>query len=428
MIWGYVMRITGQPRKRGSFLRILLLGLAAARPVFAQGLTESIENALNVGGGKFNIDLRYRFEYVDQANLPEVAKADTLRARIGYLTPTFQGFQAFAEYEGTQDIFSNDYNSTWNDKTRHPVISDPQKNEVNQLWIAYSGVPETVFKVGRQRIIFDNHRFIGNVVWRQLEQTYDSIVITNTSLPDTTITAGYLWKVQDVTSRTIGMNSPVFNIAYTGFPYGKLIVHGEWLDYDNARESYPTQTFNTLSNSTQTVGVRFEGTTSLTDNIKALYAAEYAWQEDYADNPKDFKVDYWMAEGGLDLWGFVFKGSFEELGSDNGQGFRTPLATLHAFQGWADKFLVTPPDGIRDVYGTLKTSLYGVDIWFVYHDFRDDTGNIRYGEEFDVQVEKKFGKHYALLFKFADYNSSNPKAFAGNVDTQKWWLQMGISF
>jgi len=124
----------------------------------------------------------------------------------------------------------------------------------------------------------------------------------------------------------------------------------------------------------------------------------------------------------------VVKGVFEELGSDNGQGFRTPLATLHAFQGWADKFLVTLADGIRDVYGTVKTSLYGVDLWFVYHDFRDDTGRIGYGEEFDVQVEKKFGKHYALLFKFADYNASNPRGFSGNVDTQKWWLQAGISF
>lgn len=133
MIWGYVMRITGQPRNRCSFLRILLLGLATARPVFAEGLNESIEKALNVGGGKFNIDLRYRFEYVDRANLPEIGKADTIRARIGYLTPTFHGLQAFAEYEGNQDIFTNDYNSTWNDKIRHPVIADPQKNEVNQL-------------------------------------------------------------------------------------------------------------------------------------------------------------------------------------------------------------------------------------------------------------------------------------------------------
>lgn len=422
------MRITDRLPGRGGFVRLFILGLSAASPSFAGGLEETLEKALSAGGGKINIDLRYRFEYVDQKNLTETAEADTVRTRIGYLAPAFRGLRAFAEYEGNQDIFGNDYNSTWNDKTRHPVIADPQKNEVNQLWIAYSGLPATVLKVGRQRIALDNHRFIGNVVWRQLEQTYDAVTIANTSLPDTTITVGYIWKVQDSTSRTIGLNAPILNIAYTGFPYGKLVVHGEWLDYDNRNESFPTRTFNTLTNSTQTVGIRFDGATPITDEIKALYAAEYAWQEDYADNPKDFKVDYRLAEGGLDLWSFVVKGAFEELSSDRGQGFRTPLATLHAFQGWADKFLVTPPDGVRDVYGTVKTSLYGVDLWFVYHDFRDDTGSVRYGEEFDVQVEKKFGRHYALLFKFADYNSSNPRAFAGNVDTQKWWLQAGVSF
>jgi hypothetical protein len=196
------MRVFRQPLSSGSFAGILMLGLGATDLAFAEGFNESIEKALTVGGGKINIDLRYRFEYVDQANLPETAKADTIRTRIGYLAPTFHGLQAFAEYEGNQDIFSNDYNSTWNDKTRYPLIADPQKNELNQLWLAYSGLPETVLKVGRQRIIFDNHRFIGNVVWRQLEQTYDAIAITNKSLPDTTITAGYIWKVQDVTSRT----------------------------------------------------------------------------------------------------------------------------------------------------------------------------------------------------------------------------------
>ena len=41
---------------------------------------------------------------------------------------------------------------------------------------------------------------------------------------------------------------------------------------------------------------------------------------------------------------------YEVLGADNGVGFATPLATGHKFQGWADKFLTTPGDGIEDVY------------------------------------------------------------------------------
>lgn len=409
--------------------RLACIVMALPGASMADSFDETVEKALQVGGGKFNFDLRYRFEYVDQKGIPDQAQADMARLRVGYLTPEFMGFKAFAEYEGNFDIFSNEYNSTRNGKLRNPVIADPQHNEVNQLWLSYGGVPGTEIKAGRQRIVFDNHRFVGDVIWRQLQQTYDAVTISNKLLPDTTVTAGYIWKVQDIFSRTYGMNSPIFNIAYTGLPFGKLVVHGEWLDYDNRNEIFPyPPLFDTFSNSTQTVGARFDGGIPITENIKALYTAEYAWQSDYAENPKQFEVDYYLADAGINLYGFIFRGAYEHLGSENGQGFRTPLATLHAFQGWADKFLVTPAKGIQDVYGTFQTSLMGVDFMFVYHDFRSDNGDLRYGDEFDVQVKKDFGKHYSLLFKFADYHADNNAAFLGNADTQKWWLQAGINF
>ena len=50
------------------------------------------------------------------------------------------------------------------------------------------------------------------------------------------------------------------------------------------------------------------------------------------------------------------------LGGDNGSGnraFQTPLATKHAFQGWADQFLTTPADGIEDAYLGVTAPLLG---------------------------------------------------------------------
>ena len=47
-------------------------------------------------------------------------------------------------------------------------------------------------------------------------------------------------------------------------------------------------------------------------------------------------------------------------GADKGApftSFQTLLATLHKFQGWADKFLTTPPNGIRDLYGSAGYTL-----------------------------------------------------------------------
>ena len=57
-----------------------------------------------------------------------------------------------------------------------------------------------------------------------------------------------------------------------------------------------------------------------------------------------------LLEGGLTfrevrLW----RSGYELLGSDGVTvAFSTPLATLHAFEGWADKFLATPAAGITD--------------------------------------------------------------------------------
>ena len=55
-------------------------------------------------------------------------------------------------------------------------------------------------------------------------------------------------------------------------------------------------------------------------------------------------------------------GGYELLGSDDGKvAFNTPLATKHKFNGWADKFLGTPKEGLEDVYLTAKGKVSGVN-------------------------------------------------------------------
>ena len=427
----------------GTLLALALASAGAqAEAPAPSAFDKTIEDALNLGGGEYgkvNFDLRWRYEYVDQdtAKTPSPAEASTARLRVGYLSPEFLGFKVFGEYEGNQDIGVNDYNSGRNGKLKYPVVADPQINEVNQLWVSYGGVPKSLFKVGRQRLIFDNHRFIGNVIWRQMEQTYDAATVTTTLIPRTTATAGYLFGVQDILSHYARMNSPVLNVNFdTG--YGKLIGYGYWLDF---RDKGPEGGRNALTGapsyakSNKTYGIRFDSGaagTPINDWLKALYTLEYAHQQNYEDNPKTYETDYWLAEGGLDIYGVTLKAAWEQLGADNGVGFQTPLATLHAFQGWADLFLATPKNGIRDMYGTLKYTLFGVDLMAVYHEFSDQHGGQDYGREVDLQAEKKFGKHYAVLLKYADFVAD--PGIAGNpalsklVDTQKFWIQGSVAF
>lgn len=50
---------------------------------------------------------------------------------------------------------------------------------------------------------------------------------------------------------------------------------------------------------------------------------------------------------------------WEALGGDDdaqGKALRTPLASPHGFNGWADRFLTTPDAGLDVLYVVAKTS------------------------------------------------------------------------
>ena len=417
------MSIQNKPKR--FFLKPLataILTLSISAPVLADfdEFNDSVENVLKFGQdenkyGQVQFDLRYRYENANEENVTrDTANANTMRLRLGYLTPEFFGVQGFAEYEGNLAM-QEDYNSVRNGQTQYSVIADPEKQELNRLWMTYKGIPDTEIKGGRQRIKIDDDRFIGNVGWRQMEQTFDSAVITNESLPNTTIKAGYIGRVKTILSTTETMTTPFVNVGYKIKDFGKLTAYGYWLDYDEAEN---------FGKSSQTYGLRFNGDYVIQDNIKALYTAEWSFQKDYEDNPNDYEVDRINLMAGFTAFGVTGKGGMEQLGGRGaGQRFLTPLGTNHAFQGWADKFLVTPNDGIRDIYGSLSTKFYGTKFGFIYHSFNDDTSNINYGDEYDFVVAKKFGKHYSLLAKYAYYDADQ---FSTN--TQKVWVQGNVSF
>ncbi len=391
-----------------------LAGLLAASPVTqASELTDAISN------GTVKVQLRYRFEGVDQDNALENAKASTLKSRISFQTQEYRNFTGFVEVDDISNIGDDNHDTTRNGMGDHSVVADPEGTEINQAWIQYTGIPDTKAKYGRQRINLDNQRFIGGVGWRQNEQTYDGLTLVNNSIPDTRVTYAFI----DNINRIFGPDSGTpdedldasinaININYSGLSAGKISAYAYLFDIDDA-----------LALSTKTYGVRFSGKQK-TDNLTFLYTAEYATQEDYGDNPNSYDVDYWLLEAGVVVSGVTLKLGQETLEGDmrKGVAFTTPLATLHKFQGWADQFLGTPAGGVEDKQFTLKTKAFGATWTAVYHDFEAEDASSDYGEEVDLAVAKKFGKVKALL-KYANYNADEFK-----VDTEKLWLQLQVNF
>ena len=372
--------------------------------------------------GKFGYSFRWRLENVDQDPFPNDATAMPLRARINFHTADLSGFSFKVEFDYVfnfgMDSFRAGGGNTPN-PPGYPVIADPGGEDLNQLFLQYkTGFGQ--FRLGRQRIIYDNARFVGNVGWRQNEQTYDAFSFKQKSGSDFEFQYAYVDKVNrifgnDVPAGEHDQSTHLLNLAYKFENAAKLT--GYYYDIDNK----DVAVFSTI-----TWGVRFVGKTS-NDGPKLGYALEYASQKETANNPVDYSADYWRADLSLGFnWATVYAG-YESLGGDStapGKSFRTPLATLHGQNGWADKFLATPGAGLKDAYFGLKGDL-GKWKWNVlYHDFSAQSGSADFGTEFDGFIKRKFKDHYGILFKAASFKTDSP-AYG---DTTKFWVQLTADF
>lgn len=381
-------------------------------------------------GGTPYIDARYRFEHVDQSGVAENAEASTLRTLLGYKTGEFYGFSVLGEVEDVTPLGAENYNSGSNGHTNFPTVADPDGTELNQAYLQYNGF-DSVIRYGRQNIKRGNVRFIGDVGWRQNNQTHDGVSIVNKSLPDTEIFYGYSYNINRIFGEDDLQNRGDFNgnvhmvdVSYSGLPYGTATAYGYLLDLENG-----------ASVSSETYGLRFEGKQEVASGVHFLYDVEYARQSDYGDNPTSYDADYYRIEPGVSYSGVTLKAGYELLGSDNGGAiaFSTPLATLHKFNGWADIFLSTPANGLEDVYASASYSLKdtgyswldGLSLTAVYHDFSSDTGSINYGQEWDFDVVKPFYDHYTAGVKYAHYEAEN-NGFG--VDTEKVIFSLGMNY
>jgi hypothetical protein len=153
------------------------------------------------------------------------------------------------------------------------------------------------------------------------------------------------------------------------------------------------------------------------------YVAELARQDDYARGSALIDAGYGLAEAKLVRGGLSGGLGYEVLGGDGRYAFQTPFATLHAFNGWADRFLTTPVNGLRDAYATFGAPLGKAKLAIAYHGYDADHGSAHYGTELDASVSYAFAKHYTVLAKVADYHADR-----FSRDERKAWLSFEAKF
>ena len=368
------------------------------------------------------IDVRSRYEFGDADGL-DPSHAWTFRERLGFKTMAWNGFSAFVEGEFTQAAI-DDYHGGAPPADPavfgNTVIADPETNELNQAYLQYQGF-NTTARIGRQRIIYDNAAFIGNAGWRQNEQTFDGFAFSNKCVKDLTLNFAYLNQVNRIFGSDAGgvlENLPgdiyLFNASYAGIGGVTLGGYAYVMNFDD-----------TPGLENNTFGVSAKG-----DALGLTLYGELAWQNHagrFADDEAfyaHFTATKAFGKQSLTL-------GFESLDA----GFKTPLATVHAFNGFAD---VTDAgrisgnhNGLADLYLSHTIPVcWGMKWSNSLHAMGDNEISAGYGWEYDSVLAKKFNDNFLAIAKLAHFESEGD-VYSGTAalpTTTRFSLELDYTF
>lgn len=372
-----------------------------------------------------------RWEY-GKANGLEHSHGATLRTRFGVQSGTYKGFTALVEGVNTFSPFSSEYfdGQAPNSRGQTPV-ADPERTDVNRFWLEF-GKKEwagSKLKSGRQRIKLDDDRWIGNVGWRQNEQTFDAARFqTSLGVDDLVLQYVYAWEVNRIFADVgapgqldFDPNAHFFNVGYKVNESLKAVAFAYLIDPDSpAYSAFGSATY----------GARFTGAIPLNDDFSIPYQASYAYQTDWGRNQVSYGAHYAYVEAGLKFKPIgTLAAGYEHLGSDTDARIVTPFSTAHKFNGFADVFLNNGGlRGLRDFYVSFAPKMpfkgWTAKVWF--HQFWDDQGGDNLGQEYNLVTSYKLNKHISFLWKAAYFDGGKNRS--PNASVTRSILQTTFKF
>lgn len=418
-----------------SLVLLLLVGFSAQSETATQAPpSPNFLEALTKGNLAFKARLRHT--HIEEDDL-RVGDVTTLLTRVSYHTAAYKGFDALIELDNNNHLSDDDINDSTNGNTAYPIELDYGYTDINQAWLAYrfafNGY-EASLKYGDQALSVLNHRFLGNVGWRQNEQTFGAVTVRNLALfPNTFLSGGYIYKIKSIFKPHDGDDNrssdlPYAVIDYRGIPNHRVTGYGFLMDLDDQLAS--------LSN--KTYGIRLDGDIPY-NGLRIRYTAEFAHQTDYADSSdiNAYDENYWHFILGTSYQANALEWNFD-LGWELLQGqLTTPLATLHSMNGWADRFLPgTAPLGLKDLYAKMVMN-WNLDspyaekftLFLRLHHFEADKKSVEYGEEIDFEAMLKINEHLSLALRHASYFSENESGLiTPDRDAHKSWVYALVTF
>ncbi|WP_091737738.1 alginate export family protein [Phenylobacterium immobile] len=394
--------------------------------------------ALAQAAGHPILGARLRYEGVDQANFPRDAQALTLRTTLGWETTSWRGVTGLVEVEDVRALVGryavNAPGATTPPlngagKARFPVVNDPQGTELNRLQVTWTAGPPLTATLGRQRIAFDDQRFIGAVAWRQDEQTFDA-ARADIAFGPLKATYAYLDRVNRVLgeARDWRSDSHLVTAALPISPHLRVQAFVYALEFENA-----------AANSSLTRGLKASGQAGIA-RLSLAYEMTYARQRDWRNAPTRFDLDFWSGALSATNDIYTMRLGYEHLAGNGTRGFTMPLSTAHNFNGWADAFIQPLgankgfADGLEDLNLSLNVRprlrlphLSKIDLILRHHDFKAQQTGARLGREWDLQAQAAVTPHLTAAMKFADFRRAKAVragATPAPASRAKLWLTL----
>jgi hypothetical protein len=368
-----------------------------------------------------SIDVRARYEFADIDGF-DASHAATLRARPGLRWDVPGGFLTTFVEGGYNFVAVGDYHGgapgATPDDPANSTIADPRNAALNQAWVMIGPCDGLSAKLGRQRLIHDDAAFLGNVGWRQNEQTFDAASLT--WQPSGAWRVDYAWigrvnrifgQKADGIFRSLDTNIHALDATHAMASGIELGASFQYMDFHDTAATG-------LDN--RTLGARASGKSAIAD-----WRADLSWQD--RAGPGDAN-DAWRFRitATRDFGGHRIRAGIEHLD----RGFQSPLATLHALNDYADatagRRAAGTHGGLTDTHlaHTFAMPWGGLELTNKLHAFGDNAVGTGVGAAWDLVLTMPMGNHAKAMLKSMWFDARD----ARYQDTRRVALQIEVSY
>jgi hypothetical protein len=395
---------------------------SAACALAQQPAEEPFSVADSLARGRFTLQLRPRYNRIDESDKPERAEGGTVRVVAGFHSAPIDGVRLVVE-----GIHANHLGGTFNDNgadfatSPYPLLPDPRYTGINQAYLELTGVEALRVRAGRQVVRMDNQRWISDNDFRQIPQLFDGVSAVYTGLAGTELSASYFGQVRSTSGTTQDLRLTLLHAAWNPLPGHAVAAFGYF--HDQPQNGMFTGFAN---NSYRVVGIRASGTAARTGEIEIPYELELAAQRPYAGGDSRIDANYWRAGTGVAYRDSVLRYDHEVRGSNQGVfGVQMPLTDFYAFNGWTLHFFNPPRMGLRDGWITARHGIAGFTLYAEAHRFRSDFGNVDFGRELDVGLTYAWNEGLVLRLQHARYD---PGSGTPDPRIRKTWLTLTYAY